>query len=1522
MRPVLKLPATIDNENCAGGRRAQNYDAAMKLTRSHRLFRRILFIFSAVVFFRPSADVGAQDNIDVNAFFSAIENNDTNTVFKVLDANTNFVCADYVGRRPLHVAAQKGCVEIAGRLLKAGANIDEENDSLDTSNCHLTALDIAIWYNQPAVCRLLINAGANPNMLGYHDGCALRLAFIFHHPEMAGWLLDHGANPFLENTQVYTTPTPIDDAIAQGQGKMVPRMLEIMPRFAVTMVRTNVPPPRYIRYPSDKKVKSASEVFAERCTGWLAAAAQHGEPEAVEALFKAGVTVSNAPDGLTVMQAFAQASVAAQNSRPGAEQRLHDVQERLKQDYISHADKNFVDSLRNDEKNAEAAVAAAAPERWQKVLDLLVKHHAFYDALSATARDDTNQISRLLSGKKDTALTRDFAGNTTLHWAVRNDRLRLVSFWIQAGTPLDATNSAGQTALHLAAQDGKIEFVKILLAAHAPTDIRDTNGWTALDAAIHAKQPDAIHLLMADKTAPAHPERGSAITLHKAAATGNVAALAVLVETETNLDARNELGLTPLHVAGQAGQLGAAAFLIDQGADVNARDPDGNTVLHQILISRTHWVKGRPSDAWVEERRKKNPSQEKFWRVYNTPSGYTSPRELAASVAFFLACGADRAATNHAGQTILQLVTADSTMLWDYDRNAILPLLQQSGNGLNERDADGNTALHRLCTGFYDISKTEQMAGLIDSGADVNATNNLGQTPLHIAAEKIGLWDNNNPPVNAPFQLLIYKKAKVNTQDNEGRTPLHVLAAADSSFKKEATRLLLDAGADANHRDILGRTPIHLFLAGKWPWSEAVDCIDTLISAGADLSAKDKQGRTALHYFASLGGNDPMFFMRGMDNTFVLAKVDFNARDNDGNTPLHLAGKYGTQTVFDWLLKQGADLDATNNAGETPRQLEIKSASPYPRFESSGEFDIYEAIRSGKLEAVASIVKSVPSELNKMSRFKQTPLMLATQLHRTNIVDFLDQQGAKWDCTSAIFASRTDILKKLIAEQPKQVTNSSLLRLAATEGNLSATETLLAAGADVKSVDAYGLSALGCAASGHHDDVAELLVKNGAVKNVFDAVFSGDANAISALLARDKSLARATSAIGLSPAEIAAATGNEKTLELLLAQGVPPNFRNARTGESLLFLAAKYDQTNTARLLIRRRAKLDDFSNDGLAPIHIAAVFDSAAVLDLLLEHKADINLRTITTTNSQPYFSPRTSFSPRSMNERMATQSGKTPLHLAVMAGQTNAIALLIKRNASVAERDDDGFTPIDAAEPFEPVPDLFIFRERARLPFLRHHPVSFTSRIIQRGTIITILEQAGAKRDERTRPPGMPFAMRSTMSISQQAPAAGDGLANHNRGCSEFNAHNFTNALSLFIKSRELGSEFQDYTCYRIWIIRARLGERDAATRELADYLEHRKPGNTNDWPLQIGRFLAGQSSESNFLAAAYSPVPQTSKEQHCEAWFYSGSKHLIERDEMGAVDNFKKCLTTGLQNFEEYTSANAELLFIEISRRRESR
>lgn len=77
----------------------------------------------------------------------------------------------------------------------------------------------------------------------------------------------------------------------------------------------------------------------------------------------------------------------------------------------------------------------------------------------------------------------------------------------------------------------------------------------------------------------------------------------------------------------------------------------------------------------------------------------------------------------------------------------------------------------------------------------VHARNELGSTPLHIAA--------GNPAPDIA-RLLIEKGAAVNSKDNNGVTPLHIAAF---SGHKTNLELLLGKGADIHAKDNQGRTP-------------------------------------------------------------------------------------------------------------------------------------------------------------------------------------------------------------------------------------------------------------------------------------------------------------------------------------------------------------------------------------------------------------------------------------------------------------------------------------------------------------------------------------------------------------------------------------------------------------------------------------------------------------------------------------------------------------------------------------------
>lgn len=79
--------------------------------------------------------------------------------------------------------------------------------------------------------------------------------------------------------------------------------------------------------------------------------------------------------------------------------------------------------------------------------------------------------------------------------------------------------------------------------------------------------------------------------LHSAAYMGNLEEIQKHIDTDSDLNAKDEYGSTPLTVAATFGKTEAAKMLITAGADVNIQTTDGSTALHvAALFCRTEIV--------------------------------------------------------------------------------------------------------------------------------------------------------------------------------------------------------------------------------------------------------------------------------------------------------------------------------------------------------------------------------------------------------------------------------------------------------------------------------------------------------------------------------------------------------------------------------------------------------------------------------------------------------------------------------------------------------------------------------------------------------------------------------------------------------------------------------------------------------------------------------------------------------------------------------------------------------------------
>lgn len=141
--------------------------------------------------------------------------------------------------------------------------------------------------------------------------------------------------------------------------------------------------------------------------------------------------------------------------------------------------------------------------------------------------------------------------------------------------------------------------------------------------------------------------------------------------------------------------------------------------------------------------------------------------------------------------------------------------------------------------------------------------------------------------------------------------------------------------------------------------------------------------------------------------------------------------------------------------------------------------------------------------------------------------------------------------------------------------------------------------------------------------------------------------------------------------------------------------------------------------------------------------------------------------------------------------------------------------------------------------------------------------------------------------------------------RGNANFIGRDWAAALRDYHRFCELSRRNEEYPRLAIWMIRSRLGEREAADKELAAHFSA-EPGT---WPSKIQAYVLGKLSENEFLAAM-SPDLKLSPGQRCEGWFYAGMKNLLDGNKTAAAEFFKKCVATGQRSVVEHAFAKAEL------------
>jgi ankyrin repeat protein len=129
---------------------------------------------------------------------------------------------------------------------------------------------------------------------------------------------------------------------------------------------------------------------------------------------------------------------------------------------------------------------------------------------------------------------------------------------------------------------------------------------------------------------------------------------------------------------------------------------------------------------------------------------------------------------------------------------------------------------------------------LLENGADVNAQDIMGNTPLHHAmVHKVGI---------DMISLLLENGADVNAQDIIGNTPLlrRLRHHSGDNSTPDVVQLLLEEGTDPNIPNQFGEVPLETAMS-ECKGSQRRAIVLTLLEHGAQVNQPGSYNRTALH---------------------------------------------------------------------------------------------------------------------------------------------------------------------------------------------------------------------------------------------------------------------------------------------------------------------------------------------------------------------------------------------------------------------------------------------------------------------------------------------------------------------------------------------------------------------------------------------------------------------------------------------------------------------------------------------------
>jgi ankyrin repeat protein len=248
---------------------------------------------------------------------------------------------------------------------------------------------------------------------------------------------------------------------------------------------------------------------------------------------------------------------------------------------------------------------------------------------------------------------------------------------------------------------------------------------------------------------------------------------------------------------------------------------------------------------------------------------------------------------------------------------------------------------------------------MMEHGADLNATDGNGMTPLIYAA---------GGGQTELCELQLRKGARLQAKDSSERTALDWAAFEG---KSDTFFSLLGHLKERPARNLAIASGIEWAVSGNHP-----EWIRSLLDTGA-VAEFDKATKTKLMVAVAQAGNTEVL------KALLSTHADPNNRDGEGNTPLMVAA---TKECAQMLLTAGADVNALDKAGYNVliHQSESYGGNPIP---------------------VINLLLDYGANINVATKQGETPLMMAVDRERPLLVQALLAKGA--DVNRADTSGRT-----------------------------------------------------------------------------------------------------------------------------------------------------------------------------------------------------------------------------------------------------------------------------------------------------------------------------------------------------------------------------------------------------------------------------------------------------------------------------------------------------------------------------------